>query len=316
MGNRWGFHSGVGHMKDCKISGDLYVQDNIVFSDVSAGVLGVTGGIDLTACTATIGIDFGDLCTTAIAIGAATDGITFTGAYADSCIDFTAVTLNHTGSSGPVMIRAGTYGSPVTSSDAGQSSMIRLYGRNSALTDDESSGFYDRGVFVCLKSTGAKGIFPISGLAEVEATVAGNGPTAVMACQFIAQLLETGSKLANTTGVDGMYAGWFKITAIDGATCGATSRKAAVWLDNQMNGNNAAPGEEYTIFATTGGLKPDAFIGFETSSSGWSNLLSFDETAYDQQPVVSGDLATAGNRDYYLKVDINGTPYGIQLFAV
>ncbi|KKK48703.1 hypothetical protein LCGC14_3142450, partial [marine sediment metagenome] len=64
-------------------------------------------------------------------------GVAFTGAYSDSCIDFSDVTLNHSGSSGPVMIRAGTYGSPVTSSDSGQSGMIRLYGRNSALTDSE-----------------------------------------------------------------------------------------------------------------------------------------------------------------------------------
>ena len=242
-------------------------------------------------------------------------GLDFIGAYTNAAIDLSNVTLNHTGSAGPVMIRAGTYGSPVTSSDAGQSGMIRLYGRNSALTDDEASGFYDRGLFVSLKTTGAKGIFPIAGLAEVEATVSGNGPTAVMAAQFIAHLLETGSKLANTTGVNGMYGGWFKITAIDGATTGATSKKAAVWLDNQMYGNNAAPGEEYTLFNTTGGLKPDAWAGFETTSAGWSNLFYFDETAYDQDPVVSGDLATGGSRDYYLKVSINGTIYGIQLFA-
>ncbi len=59
MGNKWGFHSGVGHMKDCKVSGDLYVQDDIVFSDVSAGTLGVTGGIDMTGTTSAIGIDMG-----------------------------------------------------------------------------------------------------------------------------------------------------------------------------------------------------------------------------------------------------------------
>ncbi|KKK53697.1 hypothetical protein LCGC14_3092210, partial [marine sediment metagenome] len=126
--------------------------------------------------------------------------------------------------------------------------------------------------------------------------------------------LETGSKLANTTGVNGMYGAWFKITSIDGATTGATSKKAAVWLDNQMYGNNAAPGEEYTIFATTGGLKPDAFVGFETSSSGWSNMWYFDETAYDQDPVVSAQV-DGGTQDKYLKVNINGTAYAIPLYT-
>jgi hypothetical protein len=60
MGNRkFGWHSGVLHCKDAKIEGDLYVQDDIVFSDVSAGTLGVTGGIDLTPTTSAIGIDLG-----------------------------------------------------------------------------------------------------------------------------------------------------------------------------------------------------------------------------------------------------------------
>ncbi|MFW9872055.1 MAG: hypothetical protein ACFFG0_03060 [Candidatus Thorarchaeota archaeon] len=48
MGNKFGWHSGVLTCKDAKIQGDLYVQDDIVFSDVSAGRLGVTGGIDLS----------------------------------------------------------------------------------------------------------------------------------------------------------------------------------------------------------------------------------------------------------------------------
>ncbi len=284
MSRKFGWHSGTVTAQDGKFKGDLYVQDDIVFSDVSAGALGVTGGIS------------------------------FSGNYTGSgfaCIDFTDATLDHTGSSGAAFIRAGTYGTPVSSSDAHQSGMIRLYGSNDAASDD-GTGFYDRGIFAYLRTDKAKGIFPIAGLAEVR-TTAGDGPVAVMACQFIADLNTTGAKLANTTGVNGMYGGWFKITAKDGATCGATSKKAAVWLDNQMNGNNAAPGEEYTIFATTGGLKPDAFIGFETSSSGWSNFLSFDETAYDQDPIGSADI-DAGTTDKYLKVNINGTAYGIPMY--
>ena len=237
-------------------------------------------------------------------------GIDFQGAYSNAAIDLTDVTLNHSGSSGPVMIRAGTYGSPVSSSDPHQSGMIRLYGMNDAATDD-GTGFYDRGVFAYLRTDKAKGIFPIAGLAEVR-TTAGDGPTDVMAAQFIADLNTTGAKF--NTGGFGMFGGWFKITAKDGATTHATSKKAAVWLDNQMYGNNAAPGEEYTIFATTGGLKPDAFVGFETTSSGWSSLFYFDETAYDQNPVVSGDIDD-GSSDYYLKVNLNGTIYGIPLYA-
>jgi len=71
MGNKFGWHSGVLTCKDVKVQGDLYVQDDIIFSDVSAGTLGVTGGIDMTGTTSAIGIDMsgGTFSTGAIRIG-------------------------------------------------------------------------------------------------------------------------------------------------------------------------------------------------------------------------------------------------------
>jgi len=72
MGNKFGWHSGVLTCKDAKLLGDLYVQDDIVFSDVSAGVLGITGGIDMQSTTSAIGIDLGGtFSTTAINIDGA-----------------------------------------------------------------------------------------------------------------------------------------------------------------------------------------------------------------------------------------------------
>jgi len=59
MSRRFGWHSGTLYCRDIKAQGDLYVQDDIVFSDVSAGVLGVTGGIDMSGTTSAIGIDMG-----------------------------------------------------------------------------------------------------------------------------------------------------------------------------------------------------------------------------------------------------------------
>lgn len=231
----------------------------------------------------------------------------------DDAIDFSSVVINHTGSGGPCLIRAGTYGSPVSNSDEDQSGMIRLYS-----TTDAGGTSYDRGIFVCTKTTNTKGVFPVAGLAEVNAVPTGNGPTKVQAAQFIAHLNSATAKLAALGGdaTAGMYGGWFKIAANEGATTASGSRAAPLWVDNQLNGSNINAGmEEYGIFATTGGSKPDAFIGFETTSSGWSYLFSFDETSYDQDPVGSGD-ATGGNKDYYLKVNINGVAYGIQLFAL
>lgn len=73
-GNKFGWHSGTLLCKDGKFLGDLYVQDDIVFSDVSAGTLGVTGGIDMSGTTSAIGIQLTGISasTAAIAIGSAT----------------------------------------------------------------------------------------------------------------------------------------------------------------------------------------------------------------------------------------------------
>jgi len=230
----------------------------------------------------------------------------------DDIIDFSSVTYVPGGSNGACLIRAGTYASPLTNSSASQSGLMRLYMETSA---DGSS--YDRGIFVCLKTTGIKGIFPIAGLAEVLAQ-AGNGPTKVQASQFICHLNSATAKLAALGGdaTAGMYGGWFKITANEGATTASGSRAAPIWLDNQLYGSNINAGmEEYTIFSTTGGSRPKAWAGFETTSSGWNNLFYFDETAYDQLPLVAADI-TANTPTYYLLCLINDTQYGIQLFAL
>ena len=80
-GNKFGWHSGTLLCKDGKFLGDLYIQDDIVFSDVSAGTLGVTGGIDMQSTTSAIGIDLGGTFSTcAINInGTATTGIKIEG---------------------------------------------------------------------------------------------------------------------------------------------------------------------------------------------------------------------------------------------
>jgi len=62
---KFGWHSGTITAQDGKFRGDVYVQDDIVFSDVSAGVLGVTGGIDMQSTTSAIGIDLGGTFSTA-----------------------------------------------------------------------------------------------------------------------------------------------------------------------------------------------------------------------------------------------------------
>ena len=236
-----------------------------------------------------------------ITIDGTASGLDLQGAYTNAAIDLTDVVLDHSGSSGPVMIRAGTYAAPVTSADPHQSGMIRMYGRNSATTDD-GTGFYDRIIFANSQITGNKSAFPISSLVEIRDVGANDGPVAAMAGQFIAHMTETGSKLDSTASVtDGMFGSWFKVASIVGSVADATSRVAPIWIDNQMSGT--VSGEEYGIFATTGGTVPDAFIGFETTSAGWDQLFYFDETAYDQEPISGASL----------KVLLNATQYYIPL---
>jgi len=245
---------------------------------------------------------------TPITIGTCATGIDFTGTFTGNAIDFSDSTHVPTGSNGPCLIRAGTYATPITNTSEGQSGLVRLYMSTSA---DGSS--YDRGVFVCLKTTGIKGIFPVSGLAEV-LEQSGAGPTKAQAAQFIAGLHTATSKLA-TIGADttaGMYGAWLKVYSIVGSEASSGSRVAAVWLDNQMCGT--VSGEEYSIFSTTGGTKPDAWAAFETTSSGWTNFLYFDETAYDQLPIVSAE--PTGSTKKYLAVSLDGTAYGIPLNSV
>jgi len=291
----------------------------VMWSDLflaSGGVINFNNGnMTITHSAGDLAVAGGTLTTAGIIVGTVATGIDFTGTYTGNCIDFTDITIDHTGSNGPCMIRAGTYASPVANADEDQSGMIRLYGETSA---DGSS--YDRGVFVCLKTTGIKGIFPIAGLAEVLAQT-GNGPTKVQAAQFICHLNSATAKLAALGGdsTAGMYGGWFKITANEGATTASGSRAAPIWIDNQLYGSNINAGmEEYGIFATTGGSKPKAFIGFETTSSGWTNLLYFDETAYDQDPIFStGTCKVDASKDSTgtIKIDLNGTTYYIGYWA-
>ena len=226
------------------------------------------------------GFSMGKLIVTGISTG-----VDLQGAYTNAAIDLTDVTNNYGGSSGPVLLRGGTYGSPMTSADAGQSGGIRLYTMSTATTDDESTGYYDRGIFIYNRTDGSKNIYPIAGLAEVR-TVSGDGPKDVIAGQFIAGLRTAGAKLDD--GNWGMFGTWNKIYSETGSVAVSGTKVAPLWIDNQMSGT--VSGEEYGIFLTTGASVPDAVMGFETSSSGWDQLFYFDETTYNVAPVSNLSL--------------------------
>jgi len=235
-------------------------------------------------------------------------GMGFSGTFAGHVIDFSNITQV----AGDIsLIRAGSYASPMDVAGEAQYGMIRLY-----LGTDDDGTSYNRGVFVTLKTSGTKGIFPIAGLAEVKAQ-SGAGPNKAQAAQFISMLQDSTSKLATLGGdaTAGMYGAWLKVGAVVGSEASSGSRVAAVWLDNQMNGTVA--GEEYAAFITCGGSKVDAVFGFETTSSGWTNFLYFDETSYNKDPVVAnGCVISDGANVPYLRTNLNGTEYGIPLIAI
>jgi len=243
-------------------------------------------------------------------IASCVTGISFTGTYTGNVIDFSNATIDPTGSNGPCFIRAGTYTSPVDyGADNHQSGMMRLY---STCSGDISS--YDRGIFIYTETTGAKGAFPVAGLAEANNT--GTGPSKLQAAQFIAHLgaQSVGAHLATLGGdaTAGMYGAWLKVCASGTAVCDAGSRVAAAWIDNQMSGT--VSGEEYGIFATTGASVPDAFIGFETSSSGYDQLLYFDSTFDSGAGTCITTDAVPGTQDARIKVYYNGTQYYLALY--
>jgi hypothetical protein len=205
----------------------------------------------------------------------------------------------------------GSYSSRITAVD--DTEMITL-----AIGSDQAAFVLGMGLYT--RATGENGK-PI-GLSSLVESTHTTGVDRLQGLQSMAFLGTVGGSEAahlKTLGGDavaGMYAAWFKVGANANTVCDAGSRVAAVWVDNQMSGT--VSGEEYGIFCTTGGTKPDALIGLETSSSGWTQFLLLDETMAAAEPFVANgcNVSGAGASEAYLKVSVNGTQYGIPLIAI
>jgi hypothetical protein len=197
-------------------------------------------------------------------------------------------------------LKMGSYASPV---DLGSSTVFgfgQFWGSGSGSSDP-----FIIGQQYFIKTTQKARPFPLA----VQAEINNDGtsyPDRGQAGQFIILLGGGGeaSKLGALGGdaTAGMYAGWFKVGSNVSCSTESGARVAPIWIDSQMN--CTVDGEEYAAFITTGGSKPDAVFGFETTSSGWAQLFYFDETAYDQDPVTANS---------YLKVLLNATQYYIPL---
>jgi len=231
-----------------------------------------------------------------------TGDLDFSGANTTHAINFDAATLSKT------LIGAGSYSSPMD-----QSCTTGLAGFTST-SDDADCWRYSAGLYIKGTGSGTK-VLGLGLQSEYNGLV---GADRLFGMNSIAYLGGGGEAAKLLTlggdGTAGMYAGWFKVTAPVAAVVDSGSRVAALWIDNQMN--CVCSGEEYSVFLTTGGSKPDAVFGLETTSSGWSQLFYFDETMAAAEPFVATGCSVTVATVPYLKVLVNATQYGIPLIAI
>ena len=207
--------------------------------------------------------------------------------------------------SGGGVLDAGSYGSKMTATGVEMATIA---------TTKESGWTIGYGAYGTV--TGEDG-YPIGFASLVESTHT-TGTKTLQGAQFMAFLGTPGGSQAahlKTRGGDGtagMYGLWLKTGANVNCVVDSGARTAPLWVDNQMSGTIS--GEEYGIFATTGGSKPDAFIGFETTSIGYSQLLYFDETFNSGAGTCVTTDAVPGTQDARILVYYNGAQYYIPLY--
>jgi len=206
----------------------------------------------------------------------------------------------------------GSYSSKISLPTGATTEMNTVAGEG---TEDD---FYiGRGTYMRTTGEDGKG-FGLSVLVEGTNTT---GTPTLEGAQIMAFLGSVGGseaahlKTAVGDATAGMYALWLKIGANPNAVFDAGSKASVLWIDDQLSGTIS--GENYGIYATTGGGVPDAFIGFETSSSGWSQFLYFDETAYNKQPVSNNTLKVLLNTtQMYIPLSTSSTEFIVDSIAI
>jgi hypothetical protein len=208
------------------------------------------------------------------------------------------------------ILSAGSYGSKLDIAEGSTVEMVTIAGET---TEDD----FLIGEGIYLRTTGEDGKgFGASFL--VEATNTTGTPT-LEGAQIMAFLGSVGGseaavlKTRDGDATAGMYALWLKTGANNNCVFNSGSRTAPLWVDNQCGGTHN--GEEYGIFSSTGMSRPDAWAGFETTSSGYDQLFYFDETFNSGAGTcITTDAVPGGNQDARIKVYYNGTQYYIPLY--
>jgi len=319
---KFGWHSGTLTAQDGKFRGDLYVQDDIVFSDVSAGTLGVTGGIDMSNTTSAIGIDLGGTFSTAainvdgtaakgISITGATTAIYVTGASADDGAIYVGITgradvttgyetffkmegnLDSTGSAGGVKTRG-------LHINLSRSAAIVANGdsRDQALKIDikDSVGDHTAGYFI--RAMDVKSEFDASGK-----TI-----TALYGVNFTAEV-------DNGTATDYMNASFN--SKCDGIV---TNDLVNVRIYDESQGSITGDliGLQFATknVAPATGIREHVMEVTCADSTGWQNLFHFTDAAGGTTTCDTDAICTASSvdSDGAIRVDIAGTAYYIPVF--
>lgn len=264
MPRRFGWRSGTLKCQNVEVLNNVTIQNDLVFSDVSAGVLGVTGGIDMTGTTSAVGINMsgGTFSTASIRIGdddnlnfGAGDDISFE--YdEDGTNDFRATTAATQGS-GFIF----TSGSGATSSAGGVFTIVS--GAGGATTGDGGAISLTTGA----TSNVTSGTASATGAITLTTGAAGTATTGVGADGGAINLTGVVGGLASgATGEGGIGSSISIVTGIGGATTDSAAGVetggqggnlvltggAGGAIDNASTGT-AGAGSDVTITAGAGG---------------------------------------------------------------
>lgn len=250
--------------------------------------------------------------------GTCADGIRIDGACSDNGIEVSSTCTDSVLQATGTYACGITFGGTPTKLIAGGSYGSKLTHQGSELITVAAAGeqTWNLGIGAYIQVDGEDHYgFPLCTLVEYIGTA---GTSKLEGAQMMAFLGTVGGSQAarlKTLGGDstaGMYACWLKVGANTNCVVDSGSRVAPLWLDSQMN--CVCSGEEYACFITCGGSKVDAVFGFETTSSGWTYLFSWDETSYDQDPISSSLVDATKNSAGTIKIELNSTTFYIPYY--
>ena len=280
---KFGWHSGILTASEIHCLGDLKINDDIIFTDVSAGRLGITGGIDLSETTSAIGIDLGGTystsainidgtCGTGILIGGCTTaGIAISGAFA---------------SGGALNI--GTFAAPITMYNTTEKPTVMISGEVLA---DQTSGSV-KGLWVRSKVSKEQGAVSVLGIeAQCRVNGAASAAATLGAGQFTgiwAYWEQSGTTALNTgclaSAISCTVEGSTDLTIDSGAIL------AGVVIDSSVNAGAANNGTFDAIYIKKASGALDFVTGIE-----FTDCISSEVFKFADDTVVCADAGDKGS---------------------